>query len=283
MAKSDTGEGDQNLSLKACIRELNELDAHKRRLFILALLASKIDRVRFLETADDGLSSVAESSLAPGEEVESFWKQLSDVVDFPDTGLHVFSSLSSKEASQTSYEPIACVDLVADDSGGVSVSIGQAPPLEGENLLTLAERGAEPVPDSVDSNKNVGSYLSAGYAAALLGVAKSTITRKIDRNEVIGFRAFTNKLRIPKEQFVDGTVVTGIPQILAMFQEQLPDGKMYTNHRGAWNFLSTVVFPGDSMPRPIDRLKVAMENRKSHDAVAEISRVKESLDYGDHI
>ena len=58
---------------------------------------------------------------------------------------------------------------------------------------------------------------------------------------------------------------------------------MHVDHKGAWDFLTTVVYPGDAAPRPIDRLKAGMRSRKSHEVVAELGRVKESLDYGDHI
>lgn len=280
MTKSHTGKADETLSLKACIGELNVLDPYQQRFFMLALLASTVDRIRLLEANDSGISTMAESSMPRGEDLEFFFKKLSDTVDLPETGLLFFGSLPSKESI---HAPFACVDLVTDASGGVSVSIGQAPALEGENLLTLLEQDTEPLPGLVAVDGIDDSFLSAAHAADLLGVVKSTVTRKIERDQVIGFRGFTNKLRIPKEQFVDGNVVTGIADILAMFKERLPNGNTYTNHRGAWNFLNTVVFPGDSAPRPLDRLKVGMEKRTSHDAITELGQVKESLDYGDHI
>ncbi len=109
------------------------------------------------------------------------------------------------------------------------------------------------------------------------------MTRKIEKNKVVGFRGFTNALRVPEEQFVQGEVVTGIPEVLDMFADESPGGETHADHKGAWGFLAATLYPGDSAPRPIDRLKAAMRSRKSHDAVAELRRVKESLDYGDHV
>ena len=103
--------------------------------------------------------------------------------------------------------PVPSIDLVADDFGTVSASIGLAPPLEGENLLALGEPGVEPLSAPAVSAAPAGAFLSAAGAAELLGVAKSTVTRKIEKNKVVGFRGFTNALRVPEEQFVQGEVV----------------------------------------------------------------------------
>ncbi len=173
--------------------------------------------------------------------------------------------------------------VVEDDAGKVAVAIGQAPPLEGESLLALREQGVVPLPASPASAPPAGSFLSAAGAAALLGVAKSTVTRKIEKNEVIGFRTFTNALRIPKEQFMDGDVIAGIPQVLAMFAEESSDGGTHADHKGAWDFLTTAAYPGDTAPRPIDRLKAGIHGRQGRDVIGELGRVKESLDYGDHV
>ena len=156
-------------------------------------------------------------------------------------------------------------------------------PLEGQSLAALREQDVMPLPPFTPPGASEGTFLSAAHAADLLGVAKSTVTRKIEKNEVIGFRTFTNALRIPEEQFEHGDVVAGIPQVLALFTEESSEGQMHADHKGAWDFLTTVVYPGDAAPRPIDRLKAGMRNRKSHEVVAELGRVKESLDYGDHI
>ena len=90
-------------------------------------------------------------------------------------------AMKSDMPSRPPTAPVASIDLVEDDAGNVAVSIGHAPPLEGESLLALREQGAVALPTSPGSPPPVGSFLSAAGAAALLGVAKSTVTRKIER------------------------------------------------------------------------------------------------------
>ncbi len=121
---------------------------------------------------------------------------------------------------------------------------------------------------------------SAAEAAAMLGVAKSTITRRIEKGEIIGFRGFKKSLRIPKDQFNDADVVAGIAAILALFACE--DGTAY-DHKQAWIFLCSTLYSGDSAPRPIDRLRAASRERPPQMIVAELTLVKESLDHGDHI
>ena len=82
---------------------------------------------------------------------------------------------------------------------------------------------------------------------------------------------------------MDGEVIAGIPQVLAMFTEESSVPGTHADHKSAWDFLTTVVDPGDAAPRPIDRLKAGMRSRNSRDVVAELGCVKESLDYGDHV
>ena len=283
MANLPVKKEDRSLALKACIDELNELSPFERRLAMLALLASSVDRVRLLESDDEGQSAVAETDLFPGKEIDEFWEKLSNAVSFPPSSFFNRSTLSSEEFRDEINTPISTIDLVADESGSVSISIGQKSSLDGENLHTLRERDSVKLPDFESSNVQASRCLSAHSAAKHLGVAKSTVTRRINKNELIGFRAFTNALRIPEEQFIEGTVVLGVPSILAMFTEELPEGGTHTDHKGAWNFLSTVVSPGDAEPRPIDKMKAGVRNRNSSVVLAELCRIKESLDYGDHI
>lgn len=160
--------------------------------------------------------------------------------------------------------------------------IAEGPALEGESLDALVEEGSAPtpLPPAMDSQEG---FLSAASAATLLGVAKSTVAQRVARNEVVGFHSSNGTLRIPSEQFTDGVVIEGVPDVLAMFTEESSDGRSYADHRGAWGFLCTSLYPGDSAPRPLDRLKARTRHNALSAVVAELARVKESLDYGDHV
>ena len=263
-------------SFETYIAELNELEPSQRRFALAIFLALKVVRVRMFKSTDQGLSAVAESLMPRNADIRDVCMKLSSAVDLPETSLSIVSSLSS-------FENGASIDIVVDESGNASLDLGEPLALEGEDLTTLQGKGMEPSTEFHASDARVDSFFSASEAARFLGVAKSTVTRKVDRNEVLGFRVFTNALRIPVEQFVDGSVVPGIPQVLAMFTEKPNDGERYTDHRGAWYFLNTTIFPGDSAPRPIDRLKASMRNRETHNVIKELSLVKNSLDHGDHI
>ncbi len=127
------------------------------------------------------------------------------------------------------------------------------------------------------------SYLTAAGVARFLGVAKSTVTRRIEKNELVGFRVFKNALRIPKDQFMNGDVVDGLADILALFAIDGENGETVIDHKTAWAFLGSTVYPGDAAPRPIDRLRAASPQRSTGAVVAELARVKRSLDHGDHI
>ena len=294
MAKLEAGHTDPLSSIQAYIDELNELDPSSRRFAVAALLAPKIGRVRLFRSHDNTLSAVAECAMSPSSETGGFWSALSSAAGIPHSSLESLGASPSYESGVAALAPVASIDLVADDSGSVSASIGLAPPLQGERLPTADEQGVVPAhsssrrfaassPAFAVSAAPAGPFLSAAGAADLLGVAKSTVTRKIEKNEVVGFRGFTNALRVPEEQFVQGEVVTGIPEVLDMFADESSGGETHADHKGAWDFLTATLYPGDAAPRPIERLKAAMRSRKSHDAVAELRRVKESLDYGDHV
>ena len=273
----------QRSSLEAYIAELNELEPSNRRFAVAALLASKIGRVRLFRSNGNTQYTVVECAMSPNVAPGGFWSELSHAVGVPTSSLASLGASPNYEIGEAALASVDSIDLVEDEAGNVSVSIVQAPPLEGESLQTLRQQSAARSPVFPASPQPAGSYLSAGGAATLLGVAKSTVTRRIDRNEVIGFRAFTNALRVPEEQFMHGDVIAGIPQVLAMFTEESSDGGTHADHKGAWDFLTTVVYPGDAAPRPIDRLKAGMRNRPGRDVIVELSRVKESLDYGDHV
>ncbi len=283
MPEPRAGHADPLASIQAYIAELNELDPPSRRFALAALLAPKIDRVRLFRSHANTLSAVAECAISPGSEVDGFWSELSSAAGIPRSSLKSLGASPSYEVGVAALARVASIDFVADDFGNVSASMGLAPPLEGESLLTLGEEGVVPLPEPAVSAAPAGPFLSAAGAADLLGVAKSTVTRKIEKNEVVGFRRFTNALRVPAEQFVQGDVVTGIPEVLDMFADESSGGETHADHKGAWEFLTATVYPGDAAPRPIDRLKAGMRSRKGDDVIAELRRVKESLDYGDHV
>lgn len=283
MAELKAGHADALSSIRAYIAELNDLDPSSRRFAVAALLAPKIGRVRLFRAHDNTLSAVAECAMSPDPEIRGFWSELSSAAGIPRSSLESLGASPGYEPGVAALAPVPSIDLVADDSGNVSASIGPALPLEGENLLTLGEQDVAPLPASAVSAAPADAFLSAAGAADLLGVAKSTVTRKIEKNKVVGFHSFTNALRVPVEQFAQGDVVTGIPEVLAMFADESSDGVTHADHKGAWDFLTTTVYPGDAAPRPIDRLKAGMRSRKGRNVVAELRRVKESLDYGDHV
>ena len=82
---------------------------------------------------------------------------------------------------------------------------------------------------------------------------------------------------------MDGDVVGGVADILALFEIETEDGGTAVDHKSAWAFLGSTVYAGDATPRPIDRLRAASMERSIRTIVAELALVKQSLDYGDHI
>lgn len=167
----------------------------------------------------------------------------------------------------------------------LSIDIATEPVLEGQDLAALAEASTPETPPPVEGFDTPldDDCLTAAEAASLLGVAKSTVTRRIGKNELIGFRVFKHALRIPRDQFRNGDVVDGIPDILALFGIDSPGGETLVDHKAAWIFLASTVYPGDPAPRPIDRLRAASPGSPTSRVVEELALAKQSLDYGDHI
>ena len=154
-------------------------------------------------------------------------------------------------------------------------------PLRGEDLDELRRNAAQFPPPEPSARVDLPSdaYLTAAAAAERLGVAKSTVTRRIAQNRLIGFRSFTRTLRIPKDQFGGSDVVPGVPEVLALF-ERSPGQPV--DHRAAWAFLNSELFRGAPNPRPIDRLRTAAASGATSTLLSELARTKESLDRGDH-
>ena len=155
--------------------------------------------------------------------------------------------------------------------------------LQGQDLSTLTATTApdEPTPDfDLPCDRD---YLTANSAAKLLGVNKSTVTRRIKNDQIIGFRVFKKALRIPRDQFMDGDIVEGVASILALFVTKTEDGGAEFDHKRAWAFLGSTLYAGDSAPRPIDRLRDAVRQRRTSTVLAELVLAKRSYDYSDHI
>lgn len=167
----------------------------------------------------------------------------------------------------------------------VPINVGTESVLEGQDLSGLATptmpHGPGPA-QAFDLPRDDG-YLTAADTAKFLGVAKSTVTRRIEKGGLIGFRVFKNALRIPEDQFKNGDVVDGVPEILALFEIVTEGGEIAVDHKGAWVFLNSTIYPGDSAPRPIDRLRTVSPRRPTRTVVAELALAKQSLGHGDHI
>ena len=106
------------------------------------------------------------------------------------------------------------------------------------------------------------------------GVAKSTITRKIKANELIGFKLFKNALYVPREQINGKSMIKGISDVLLMFDN---------DHHETWNFLSAKLFYGEPLERPIDKLKTVKSTTELKDCLKELKAAKQGFDYGDHM
>ena len=243
------------------------------------LLASQINRVRLFQAQRDGYTKVLERRVG---------RDVADSETEAEAGrmTSLDQAIRDAIAELTNLGGVRRIDIALDLTVGsadeaLSTVIDTDPQLEGQDLSTLSSQGPTPATSVAEFELPADeSYLSAAEAAAMLGVAKSTITRRIEKGEIIGFRGFKKSLRIPMDQFNDGDVVAGVAAILALFE--CKDGTAY-DHKQAWIFLCSTLYPGDSAPRPIDRLRAASRERPTLMIVAELTLVKESLDHGDHI
>ena len=253
------------------------------RLTLGTLLAPMIRHIRLFQTTKDELPNVLEWSIdAKVRDRFSCWEPASLTAEFEQVldAIEKFSCPAS----------VSDVDLFlgfsvnpSDRSLSIDVTTGSV--LEGQDIAALAAASAPETPLPVghfDVPRDV-IYLTADETAKLLGVAKSTITRRVEKNELIGFRVFKNALRIPKDQFKDGDVVDGIADILAFFKIDSANSKTFVDHKAAWVFLASTIYPGHIAPRPIDRLRTASPDSPISTVLEELSLAKKSLDYGDHI
>ena len=152
-----------------------------------------------------------------------------------------------------------------DQTEGVVVSRGQ----NLDDLFRDANKAIEPTGDTHQSS----DYMSAAEAAKMLGVVETTVTRRIAKGELLGFKTFKNTLRIPKDQIKDGVVVLGVSDVIELFEG---------HHMSAWGFLNDRLFYGSNAPRPIDRLRLINTKQDLEDCLAELAEVKEGSDRGDY-
>ena len=252
--------------------------------FMLApLLVPLIGHVRLFPTMKDDLPDVLEWSLDTNTWAKSLLRESEDLAAEIEKLQDTLEKLSR---SRSTGDVDVFLGLSFDPSDEfLSIDVTTEPVLEGEDLATLAggsTRGASPQEKDFDVPLD-HVYFTASKAADLLGVDKSTITRRINNNELIGFRVFTNAFRIPKDQFTNGDVLDGIADVLSLFESRSDEGSTFVDHKAAWAFLASTIYPGDVAPRPIDRLRARSTDRPVSAVVEELALAKQSLDYGDHI
>ena len=245
------------------------------------LLASVIDRIRLYRSMAGRRTKLLECEVdADTADARSRAAALTAIIEA------VNDAAGEHALARAARDADVALDLTVDPAdGSLSIDFVTERVLEGQNLAALAMAVApDPAPPAQDFDLPMDdAYLTAAGAARLLGVAKSTVTRRIGNDELIGFRVFKNAFRIPREQFRDGDVVDGVEEILALFAIEIEDRGTVIDHKGAWAFLDSTLYPGDEAPRPIDRLRAASPRRSAGAVVAELALAKRSLDYGDHV
>ncbi|WP_159087087.1 helix-turn-helix transcriptional regulator [Loktanella sp. Alg231-35] len=228
------------------------------------LLGSRVDHVRLWKGHNSGREIVKEVSLPKRGHRPDRSKRAKKGVD-PDL-LKILDQVEDPEIS---------VDLTLNmENGTVSLAVEMEPTLVGQDLSALTGTAAETDFPTFDDEPFDDEFWSADEAAAALGVAKSTITRRIKSNELIGFRQFKNALYVPREQVDGKTLVRGIAEVLEMFSFA---------HHDAWQFLTTELFYGEPQSRPLDKLKGAKTDTALIACLAEIKVAKEGFDFGDHM
>ena len=156
--------------------------------------------------------------------------------------------------------------------------------LRGESLAELRVNAPLTRPGETPLRElHPDAYFTAPAAARYLGVDRSTVTRRVARNQLVGFTIFKRALRIPKDQFLGPDVLPGVVEVLALFAFRSIGSPDAIDHRSAWAFLSGDLYHGDAAPRPIDRLQAAAANGTTRLVLQDLIRAKESLDRGDHL
>ena len=172
-------------------------------------------------------------------------------------------------------DPEITVALTLKEDGTISFGVESEPALMGQDLSALESitYTDDEVVDFADPETD--DFVSAQGIADELGVDKTTITRRIKNNKLLGYQGFKRDWLIPRAQFKGGNVVPGIAEMIALFGRE---------HRETWFFLSSQFFYGDDNPRPIDRLRALKRSDKIglEACLSELESMKSSYDHGDH-
>ena len=253
------------------------------RLTLATMLAPMIGHVRLFPSTEDELPEVLEWSIDADTKITEVPWETANLA----TKLKQLQDTIEKLSSPRSASDIDLfLGLSVDPSDeSLSIDVTTEPVLEGEDLTALATATKPETSPQVEEFYAPldDVYFTASTAAQLLGVDKSTVTRRIRNNELIGFRLFKNAIRIPRDQFKNGDVVDGIADVLSLFETHSVDGNTFLDHKAAWAFLSSTLYPGDIAPRPIDRLRATSIDRPVSAVLEELTLAKQSLDYGDHV
>ena len=156
------------------------------------LLASQINRVRLFQARRDGYTKVLERRVG---------RDVADSEAEAEAGrlTSLDQAVRDAMAELTNLGGVRRIDIALDLTVGsadeaLSTVIDTDPLLEGQDLSTLSSQGPTPATSVAEFELPTDeSYLSAAEAAAMLGVAKSTITRRIEKGEIIGFRGFKSR------------------------------------------------------------------------------------------
>lgn len=172
-------------------------------------------------------------------------------------------------------DPEITVALTLKEDGTISFGVESDAALVGEDLSALETiTQVNEAPAEFD-DPETDDFVSAQDIADELHVDKTTITRRIKNNRLLGYQGFKRDWLIPRAQFKGGNVVPGIAEMIGLFNNE---------HRETWFFLSSKFFYGDDNPRPIDRLRTLKHSDKAalEACIAELEAVKNSYDHGDH-
>ena len=241
-------------TLSLQVEGLNQAKPEEFRQTLADLVVPRIDRIRIFAAREGGREMIKEF-VAP--------------VANP-------ARVARKETGLTAVEhPEVTAALTLKPDGTISIDVESEPALIGEDLFQLADVDDEDDEDRSFDDPMTDDFVSAQDISDELGVSKSTITRRIKDNKLLGYHGFKRDWLIPRAQFKDRNVVPGIAETIALFDNE---------HREAWFFLSFRLYYGDDNPRPIDRLRVLRRSDKDglNALLAELKAAKDSHDHGDH-